>query len=151
VENPQERESPVAENHGATPPEVTGTEGSPTEEVGDGRMTEEEHFAIDQRIRQAIGEHKRVEEIMKETGLSRAAVYRHLKHIREELREWLWERRGEHALLLATAIIEGVECQIRYLIEAEKVATTVQDKTRLALAILQLEGALAELVIHDKD
>jgi hypothetical protein len=31
------------------------------------------------------------------------------------------------------------------------VATTVQDKIKLALAILQLEDALAGLVVRDKD
>jgi hypothetical protein len=142
--------SPVAQNHGATPlAEVPGTvEGQTDPKRGvRRRLTAEEHFAIDQKIRSALAEFRRIDEIMEVTGLSRAAVFRHLKHVRVEFRKWLDQQEAERHLLLYMATLDGLEGQVRYLIEAEKGATTASDKAKLALSIMELENAIAGLTI----
>jgi len=136
--------SPVAENHEATRiPEAPGAgEGQANPKgYGDGRLTAEEHFHIDQRIRRALAEHKRIDEMMKETGLSKAAVYRHLAHIREEYCKWLEEQRKDDYLLMFMASLDSLEDQVRYANDLKKEAKTASEKVKIALAIRDLELA----------
>lgn len=151
---PKKGGSPVAKLQGLSTLqealETVESEAKPRR-VWKGRLTEEEHFALDQLIRSLLAEHKRIDEIMEETGLSKAAVYRHLGHIREEYRKWAKEQWSDGFLSMLMASVESLQNQARYLIAAEKEATTVGEKVRLALAVKEVELASASLIGDDPE